>query len=498
MLAASHNPRPASLPSRPQISFSLVIANKLHPAILLTSIALLAIFIPFATSLDIAPPDSIDIINNNNNNNNRDGLKMHTSEPRTLETLVESVDCRTDEINLTLDVKPREHASDTATTINCQSWIELSIPEDVNTTVEIPFVTPNQFPDNGPPSLLMTINGQYSGDGGVQMDTGSTGITIGKGTWLEWFNGDWSEAVKYERGWKFLSSSKKLYSGHWVPTTLIFHGRAADGTRIDLLKAVVPVLVFDTYYICPKFTNDQGSVCAAPTSQQTGNITGLYMGVGFGREQDGMVMCTPDKNPLLNVYEVNGQNVAGPNNPNKYHLGYIVRANSLIWGLTSANVNRFRWMSLQKQPNATDYRDWAMATLQVSINDGKFRNGSILADTGIPQMYLSSPDVPKPIPPYYKINLKIPDVQGSLGGYVVTAKRVGKNATADSSMLGTAPTYVGATNTAGIVSGPGGGIYERVFVNTGSRFWNGFEAAFDAVGGHWGVMQLSSATSKLS
>ncbi|EGX54088.1 hypothetical protein AOL_s00004g121 [Orbilia oligospora ATCC 24927] len=354
---------------------------------------------------------------------------MHTPETRILSTLVESLDCtsaRNDDINLTFDLKPR--ADGLAHVVDCQSWIELSIPDNVGTTVEIPFVRPNQFPGNGPPSVLMTIN-----------------------------------------------------------------GRAANGTRTDLLKAVVPVLVFDTYYICPKFTNDQGSVCTAPTDQKSGNITGLYMGVGFGREQDGMIMCTPDKNPLLNVYEVNGQNVAGPNNLNKYHLGYIVRSDSLVWGLTPTNINGFRWVSLQKQPNATDYRDWAMATLQVSINNGKFRSGSILADTGVTQMYLSSPDVPKPIPPSYKINLKIPDIQGSLGGYVVTAKRVGGNATAGSSVPGTAPAYVGGTNTAGIVSGPGGGVYERVFVNTGSRFWNGFEAAFDAAGGHWGVLEKSTS-----
>ncbi|KAF3185525.1 hypothetical protein TWF225_005297 [Orbilia oligospora] len=478
-MPASHGPTSASL----QLSRHFQSSNSFNSKqLILTSIFI--IFLPFVTSTT-----SISTIENKTSVST-----MHTPETRILSTLVESLDCasaRNDDINLTFDLKPQ--ADGLTHVVDCQSWIELSIPDDVGTTVEIPFVTPNRFPDNGPPLVLMTINGRYAGDSGVQMDTGSTGITIGKGTWVEWFNGNWSEAVKYERGWKFLSSSKKLYSGHWVPTTLIFHGRAANGTRTDLLKAVVPVLVFDTYYICPKFTNDQGSVCTAPTDQKSGNITGLYMGVGFGREQDGMVMCTPDKNPLLNVYEVNGQNVAGPNNPNKYHLGYIVRSNSLVWGLTPTNINGFRWMSLQKQPNATDYRDWAMATLQVSINNGKFRSGSILADTGVTQMYLSSPDVPKPIPPSYKINLKIPDIQGSLGGYVVTAKRVGGNATADSSVPGTAPAYVRGTNTAGIVSGPGGGVYERVFVNTGSRFWNGFEAAFDAAGGHWGVLEKSTS-----
>ncbi|KAF3909238.1 hypothetical protein ABW20_dc0104354 [Dactylellina cionopaga] len=214
------------------------------------------------------------------------------------------------------------------------------------------------------------------------------------------------------------------------------------------------------------------------------------MGVGFGREQDGMVMCTPDKNPLLNVYEVNGQNIE--EKTNNYHLGYIVRLNSLVWGLTAANIKNYKWVALTKQLNATDYRDWAMAATMVSINKGQFRNGSLLADTGVTQMYLSSPDVPTPIPASYSINLKIPDLAGSLGGYKVTAlmNSDGKKS-AESSLEGTAPAYVGATNTAGIISGPGGGVFERVYVNTGSRFWNGYETAFDAIGGNWGIRPTS-------
>lgn len=95
---------------------------------------------------------------------------MRTPETRTLATLVESIDCRNDDINLSLGLKPGDFEK-----INCQSWIELSIPDDVGATVEIPFVTPNRFPNNGPPSVLVTINGRYAGDSGVQMDTGSVG-----------------------------------------------------------------------------------------------------------------------------------------------------------------------------------------------------------------------------------------------------------------------------------------------------------------------------------
>ncbi|KAK6347289.1 hypothetical protein TWF696_007361 [Orbilia brochopaga] len=363
------------------------------------------------------------------------------------------------------------------------------IPPSADTTVTIPFATPNQFPENGPPRVLMTINGVYCGDEGVMMDTGSTGITIGKGTWIDDFKGDWAQVVTNEKGWKYLSSSKKLYSGYWVPTELIFNGHSPAGERMNLMKAIAPVLVFDKFSICPGHTNAHGATCENPTSVKSGMLSGLYMGVGFGREQDGMITCTPDKNPLLNVVEVNGM----PVERQRYHLGYIIRSSSLICGLTPTNTKDYTWTPLSKQPHATDPRDWAMPPVAISISNGRFRTGFILPDTGVTQMYLSSPDISTPAE-NYTVAFGVPDETATVGGYVLS---VGMNGTATSSINGTAPRVVRATCTAGRVTGPGGGVFERVYVNTGSRLWNGYEAAFDAVGGRWGLKRMNNGGSRL-
>ncbi|KAF3909416.1 hypothetical protein AA313_de0201786 [Arthrobotrys entomopaga] len=379
----------------------------------------------------------------------------------------------------------QERNTDNATSFQCGSPVEIYIPRNVDITVELPFDVDatKKFPEDGPPQVLMTINGVSAG--GVQMDTGSTAITIGKATWIDDFNGNWDEVITHSKGWKFLSSSKVLYSGYWVPTDLIFHSKDSNGNLVDALKSTVPVLVYDVVSHCPGFTNEQQGDCASPTSTKSGmSVRGLYMGVGFGREQDGMLECTPDKNPLLNVYEVNGKSIVGSSN---YRLGYIIKPNSLIWGLTATNIQDYKFTALTKQQPTNGKYDWAMATMVVSVNGGPYREGQLLADTGVTKMFLSSPDVPNPISASYSIDFKIPNLSGFLGGYTVTALRKDGNKTATSSIPGTEPLYVGATYTKGIVSGPAPGVLDRVYLNTGSRFFHSYEAAFDAEGGNWGT-----------
>ncbi|KAK6538587.1 hypothetical protein TWF694_010165 [Orbilia ellipsospora] len=358
------------------------------------------------------------------------------------------------------------------------SLSEIDIPSNVDITAEVRFAT-NNFPEDEPPSVFMSINGVNAG--AVQMDTGSTTITIGKQKWIEKFNGNWDTAINCKPGWKFLSSSRLLYSGYWVPTILTFQSEDGKGNFVDRLKSTVPVLVYDVLSLCPLFTNEQGGTCTKPTWTQTTNLDGLYMGVGFGREQQGG--CTPDKNPLLNVQEVNGQNIVGSGN---YRLGYILSATSLIWGLTATNIQGFNFTKLTlRQPTPYDDRDWAMATMTVSVNGGPFRQGPLLVDTGVKEMFLSSPDVPDPLLPSFPIDFQIPGTNGSLGGYTVTALDNDGHKSATSSIELTAPSLVDPTPTK--PSGP-----EPVFLNTGSRFFYAYETAFDAAGGNWGTKPLAS------
>ncbi|KAF3938806.1 hypothetical protein ABW19_dt0204005 [Dactylella cylindrospora] len=266
------------------------------------------------------------------------------------------------------NLNPDELEAERATDGGCPTFVELTIPADVNTDVTIPFVTGSGFPDSSAPRVLMTINGEYCGDSGILMDTGSTAITIGKGTWVNDLAGNWSEAVKYP-------------------------------------------------------------------------------------------------------------------------AGYIVTSTNVTIGLTSTNVQGFKFTKLSYQPSPYNAYDWAAPNVSISINNGTYLPGTILTDTGVTQMYLSSPDVPaNTTANSYTIDIAVPDSSAAVLGYRVTAFTNGTSP--ESSVEGTAPMFVGATNTKGTVSGPGSGVYERVFVNTGSRFWNGFATAFDAEGGYWGVKKV--------
>jgi hypothetical protein len=104
-------------------------------------------------------------------------------------------------------------------------------------------------------------------------------------------------------GSSFLSSSKRLWVGHWVPLTVTF----LDQNDKPVATSFVPVLGVEQEVICPSYV--QGTTCPdQPLQQATGDI--IYMGVGFAREHDHQPQGTPDKNPLLNLTSI-GQKPGG-------------------------------------------------------------------------------------------------------------------------------------------------------------------------------------------
>ena len=56
------------------------------------------------------------------------------------------------------------------------------------------------------------------------IDTGSCGLFVSANGLPGW---NASEASKYPVGWEFLSSSKRLYSGHWIPRDLYLTNAAS-------------------------------------------------------------------------------------------------------------------------------------------------------------------------------------------------------------------------------------------------------------------------------
>lgn len=311
----------------------------------------------------------------------------------------------------------------------------------------------------------------------VTMDTGSTGVVISAVDLPGYSRNE--EAHDANVGWEFLSSSKRLWIGHWVVRDLAFRSGG------DEVIARVPVLAVEKEMICPRWSEKANLPDCEQPSRTTESPAGIaYMGVGFGREHDGQPQGTPDKNPLLNLFMIDGQ----PVRPGEVHGGYIVTRHGVHAGLTPDNAAGFRSVKLQPgsllangRPASTDPRDWQQATMAVSVNGGTPEAGPVLVDTGIAQMYLTVSDpstlpttqVPNPsrrgwtvtgLQPDTPVQVMFPGAQAPAAQYDF---RVGDAA---------APQAV-------LVNSPG----TPAFVNTGRHMLRQFDVLYDAEGGWFGL-----------
>lgn len=249
----------------------------------------------------------------------------------------------------------------------------------------IPF-TPwaaGQAPFDAPPTVSLRLDGPLGAYAPppVVMDTGSTGVVISAADLPDWTA---DKARAYPRGWEFLSSSKRLWGGYWVPTSVAF----VDAGGAELARAQVPILVVDIEHKCPGYdvTTSPGT-CAEPKATINMPKGIAYMGVGFGREGNGQTQGTPQKNPLLNLAAIDGRPIA----PGTYRRGYVVTRDGVHVGLTPANTGRFQFVKLGQQgPNGP--MDWPQAPMQVAAGGLPRQAGALLIDTGIPTMYLGVAD----------------------------------------------------------------------------------------------------------
>ncbi len=249
----------------------------------------------------------------------------------------------------------------------------------------IPF-TPwaaGQAPFDGPPTVSLRLDGPLGAYAPppVVMDTGSTGVVISAADLPGWSP---DKAKAYPRGWEFLSSSKRLWVGHWVPTSVAF----VDAGGAELARAQVPILVVDIEHKCPGYdVKTSPGTCAAPKATINMPKGIAYMGVGFGREGNGQTQGTPQKNPLLNLAAIDGRPIASAS----YRRGYVVTRDGVHVGLTPANTGGFRYVKLGQQgPNGA--MDWPQAPMQVAAGGLPAQPGALLIDTGIPTMYLGVAD----------------------------------------------------------------------------------------------------------
>ena len=327
------------------------------------------------------------------------------------------------------------------------------------------------FADEDPAAPFTKPVGFYIWVGGkgfsVTMDTGSTGLALTAdsipGYSLEM-------AARYPIGWEYLSSSGFLWVGHLIPMDVVFRD-SSGGT----VTATVPVLAVEREAICPGDTYKGGPACpgielrpAAPRIR--------YMGVGFGRENDGQPYATPDRNPFLNITRIGD----APVPPGRMRSGYIVTAAGVHVGLTPENTRGFALAPLTLRPGFQDPRDWAEATMCVSVNDSPCASGTLLTDTGIDYMFLTLPPgtavdtaAGGRLRDSSRVTVRVPATGDIAGSYTFTVGEAGNPA---------APCHVSLTRPK-----------PAAFVNTGEHFFRAFDVLFDADGGWFGLRAAGRA-----
>lgn len=332
------------------------------------------------------------------------------------------------------------------------------------------------------PLLIDIVIGDFSTNTTTALrpliDTGTCGYVVSAADLLNWPPANLSD---YPLGWEFLSSSKKLYSGRWIPQDVLFPGAAVE------VRARFPVLAVEDTAICPGYneSTDTNS-CAAPT-----NGTALHLpkgislfGVGFGRQGDGQPQGNPDKNPFLNVVSVDGVETSG--GTGKWNAGYIITKDGFSLGLTGENTAGMDFVELEEGVNHEEYpMDWLPVSVCIAVDEIPCVNGTALLDTGISQAYLTLPlslngsihrhTAQSPssgadvlvLDDGSRVQLAFGD--GLVDGFAVV------NATT-TNITDSTPTMVITTLSS----------TKAPYINPGRHFYRGWEVAFDAVGGRLG------------
>ncbi|KAL7949510.1 hypothetical protein V8C42DRAFT_311090 [Trichoderma barbatum] len=307
------------------------------------------------------------------------------------------------------------------------------------------------------------------------LDTGSNGLMLDA---LD-LNITNATLAQYEPGYQYLSSSTKLYRGAWIPFKLEFADTSGELVNVT---AEIPVLVVNETLLCSKYKDEWESDCPAEhTSSYNSHPRGTqWWGVGYGRESDGQYQGTPDKNALLNIKSINGVDVSSSEN---YRVGYSLRKDGVVVGLTEENTQGYSWTKLERQQGfSDDPRDWRNVSGCVSINGGSCRPSNLLVDTGITRSYLSTADasvrlVPSNTSSTAKVLEAGQNVLVRFGSKDVNEVVQYNFTIGDKSSLED-PDEV---RTKLVIEG------QEEKINTGVYFYREWESIFDADGGWWGV-----------
>jgi hypothetical protein len=109
-------------------------------------------------------------------------------------------------------------------------------------------------------------------------DTGTCGLIISASGFPDWTS---ASSSQHPVGWEFLSSSKRLYSGHWVPNNI-----TSMNVGVEVISQV-PILLVEEETICQNYNESTDmNICPTPTLGPKPSVTSMptgiqVMGVGF-------------------------------------------------------------------------------------------------------------------------------------------------------------------------------------------------------------------------
>lgn len=334
----------------------------------------------------------------------------------------------------------------------------------------------------------------------VTLDTGSTGMILSAAD-LE--NYDKSKASAFPVGWHFLTSSKVLYIGNWIPRNLTFptgtsplldKGYASIDSIGTSITAEIPILAVTRSVICPGYNSTTGGPDCPPSAEPTRDrdmpehIT--YMGVGFGRQYNGQPQGNPDKNPFLNIIAINGT----PISSSQMHAGYVITDKGIDVGLTTKNSEAFGMVKLERQRgDQGDKRDWAQTPACLAVSEKKKSPdcvaGTVLVDTGISQMYLTIPSS-IPVNRTQEKSASSGKLVSVLGDGQTVSVRIGGGTSKIDEDDGFTYSFLVGDKTDALV--PPQVIttvsdVKKPFVNTGRYFLRTHDVLFDAENGFYGI-----------
>jgi hypothetical protein len=202
-----------------------------------------------------------------------------------------------------------------------------------------------------------------------RVDTGSVGVVVGAS---DIGSQNPIDPRPAEPGQIIYTSSGVQLDGEWRDSIITFVDAIDD--RGKPLQARVPVLAVDERRVLPGRVNPA-------REQRSGAPPHVFMmGIGFGRHSS--TVATQEKedqrNPLLAT-------ALGPR-------GYILDRRGIDLALNDDDLSQFTTQQLVRQPLGDD---WQTPTGTIQIGGGQIRDTSVLVDTGLTNMMIGVPDLPK-------------------------------------------------------------------------------------------------------